>query len=204
MTGRVAGYRHGRVPRAIRVQQLLDAAETLFVEHGYSGFKIEQLCRSAGVSRPVVYEHFGSKDGIYLACLRRLRAEFEQTLVARASEGTDIETVLRKAAEAYFTALQRDPRRWAFVFGANAGTVGSVAEAAFELRAATVARLAVLFQGLAPQLDAEMAEALVYAASGAGEMLGQWWLRNQHIPVERMVRHLTDFCARGVAGLVVG
>ena len=78
--GSVAGYKRGRVPRAIREQQLLDHAEQLLLENGYGGFSIEDLCRAAGVSRPIVYEHFGSKDGVYIACLRRIRGEFEQAI----------------------------------------------------------------------------------------------------------------------------
>src|SRR5882757_4472745 len=84
-TGHVAGYKHGRVPRAIREQQLLDLAEALFIDNGYAGFSIEDLCQAANVSRPVVYHHFGSKDGIYLACLRRIRDEFEAALIDAAS-----------------------------------------------------------------------------------------------------------------------
>src|SRR3981081_645942 len=86
----VGGYKHGRVPRAVRSTQLLDLAEELLIENGYAGFSIDELCRAAGVSRPIVYEHFGSKDGIYLACVRRIRTEFEQALVAASAGGRDL------------------------------------------------------------------------------------------------------------------
>jgi AcrR family transcriptional regulator len=48
----------------MREAQLLDLAERLFIENGYSGFSIEALCTVAGVSRPLVYKHFASKDEI--------------------------------------------------------------------------------------------------------------------------------------------
>jgi len=84
----VNGYKHGRVPRAVRREQLLQLAEELFMEKGHGGFSIDDLCRAAGVSRPIIYEHFGSKDGIYIACLTGIRAEFEQALLAqRKAEG---------------------------------------------------------------------------------------------------------------------
>jgi AcrR family transcriptional regulator len=69
----VNGYRHGRVPRPVREQQLLDVAEEQFAAHGYGGASIEVIARLAGVSRPIVYDHFGDKEGVYVACLRRSR-----------------------------------------------------------------------------------------------------------------------------------
>ena len=48
----VNGYQHGRVPRAVRREQLLALAEELFMEKGFDGFAIDDLCRAAGVSRP--------------------------------------------------------------------------------------------------------------------------------------------------------
>src|SRR4030081_2822977 len=105
----VSGYKHGRVPRAVREQQLLDLAERLFIENGYDGFSIEDLCRAAGGSRPIVYEHFGAKEGLYLGCLRRIRAEFEDTLINATIGGTDPGEQLERGAEAFFSMLERDP-----------------------------------------------------------------------------------------------
>src|ERR1700730_7450857 len=123
----VAGYKHGRVPRAVRNNQLLDLAEELLIEHGYAGFSIDDLCRAAGISRPIVYEHFGSKDGIYLACLRRIRAEFEEALLAAAANGADLETTVERSAEAWFGILEREPQRWSLVYGRATQLVGTLA-----------------------------------------------------------------------------
>src|SRR5438046_10737013 len=92
--GTVDGYKHGRVPREVRRTQLLELAEELFMEKGYGGFSIDDLCRAAGVSRPIVYEHFGSKDGLYVACLRSIRAEFEHALLAAAANAPDLATTV--------------------------------------------------------------------------------------------------------------
>src|ERR1700716_1793906 len=123
----VAGYKHGRVPRAVRSNQLLDLAEELLIEHGYAGFSIDDLCRAAGVSRPIVYEHFGSKDGIYLACVRRIRAEFEDAVLNAPAGSHDLATTLERGADAFFSILERDPRRWSLVYGGANGLVGPLA-----------------------------------------------------------------------------
>src|SRR6266487_2394154 len=98
----VNGYKHGRVPREVRRTQLLELAEELFMEKGYGGFSIDDLCRAAGVSRPIIYEHFGSKDGLYVACLTRIRAEFEQALLAAAAESPDLASTAQNCARTWF------------------------------------------------------------------------------------------------------
>ena len=59
------------VPRADREQQILDAAVAEFGEFGYAHASVAAIARRAGISKPLVYEYFGSKDGLYLACLGR-------------------------------------------------------------------------------------------------------------------------------------
>jgi AcrR family transcriptional regulator len=189
----VNGYKHGRVPRAVRRNQLLELAEELFMEKGYGGFSIDDLCRAAGVSRPIVYDHFGSKDGLYIACLRRIREEFEQAILAAAAGATDLPTTIRLSAEVWFSMIEREPGRWSLVYGGATGLVGSLADQLAELRESTVRQLAMVFAAYAPHADAEQVSAFAHAASGSGEQLGRWWLRNLHIPRERIVDLHSEF-----------
>jgi AcrR family transcriptional regulator len=202
-TRSVGGYKHGRVPRAVRDQQLLDLAEPLFIEHGYAGFSIEDLCRAAGVSRPIVYERFGSKDGIYLAVLRRVRGEFEEAL-AEASRGPDLQSALQQGANAFFSVLERDPQRWSLVYGGTTALVGPLADQLADLRAATVEVIRAALAPFLPGVDDEQLTAAAYAISGAGEQLGRWWLRRPELPRERMVAYFLDFCAPAIRQLAAG
>jgi len=63
-TARIEDFQHGRVPRELRERQLLELAEELFGERGYAGASMDELARRAGVTKPVVYELFGSKDSV--------------------------------------------------------------------------------------------------------------------------------------------
>lgn len=199
--GDVAGYKHGRVPRAIRNQQLLDLAEQLLIENGFAGFSIEDLCRAAGVSRPIVYERFGSKEGIYLACLRRVRGEFEQALIDAAASTSEVLTALERGSDAFFSTLEREPRRWSLVYGGATALVGPIADDVEALRTETVDRIAAILASFIPHADPERLTALAHAISGAGEQLGRWWLRNPDIPRHRIVAHHCDFCAPAIARL---
>jgi AcrR family transcriptional regulator len=189
----VNGYRHGRVPRDVRRGQLLELAEELFMEKGYGGFSIDDLCRAAGVSRPIVYEHFGSKDGIYIACLRRIRAEFEVALLGAAENGADLATTVERSAEAWFSILERDPQRWSLVYGGATGLVGPLADQLADLRDTTVQQIALVIGQYAPDARREQINEWAHAVSGAGEQLGRWWLRNPRIPRKRVVAFYSDF-----------
>jgi AcrR family transcriptional regulator len=189
----VNGYKHGRVPREVRRGQLLELAEELFMEKGHDGFSIDDLCRAAGVSRPIVYEHFGSKDGLYVACLRRIRAEFEQALLAAAGSAPDLATTVARSADAWFSILERDPRRWSLVYGGATGLVGPLADQLAELRDTTVQQIAMVAMRYAPQAGQEQITLWAHAVSGAGEQLGRWWLRNPHVPRERVIAFYADF-----------
>lgn len=189
----VNGYKHGRVPREVRRSQLLELAEELFMEKGYGGFSIDDLCRAAGVSRPIVYEHFGSKDGIYIACLQRIRAEFEQALLAAAANGADLATTVELSAEAWFSILERDPLRWSLVYGGATGLVGPLAEQLADLRDTTVMQIALVVNRYAPDATSEQITEWAHAVSGAGEQLGRWWLRNPNIPRKHIVAFYSDF-----------
>ncbi|HJQ04414.1 MAG TPA: TetR/AcrR family transcriptional regulator [Nocardioides sp.] len=182
----VEGFKKGRVPREVRVRQLLDHAERLFLAEGFDGFSIEDLCRAAGVSRPVVYEHFGSKEGVYLACQQRVRDEFDEALRA-ALAGTEIDEIIREVADVYFGMLEADPRRWLFVFGSTSGFAGPMAETLYDMRLETIRGIAALAAALRPDLPEEQVTAVAHMVSGAGEELGRWWMRNRQVPRARIV-----------------
>src|SRR5687767_14969672 len=122
----IAGHKKGRVPRALREQQILDIAEALFLSRGYDGTSIEEICRAADVSRPVVYDLIGNKAAIYLACVRRVRGVFEQTLGEAAGSTTDPLQKLQLGLDEWFKLLEDDPRILELLYG-KAG-IGELAD----------------------------------------------------------------------------
>ena len=197
----VEGHKKGRVPRAVREQQLLDVAEELFLEQGYEATSIEDIARAAGVSRPIVYEHHGNKGAIYLACVRRARAELEQAITDSVGQTADPREQLSLGADAYFQILERDPRRWELLFG-KTGVIGELGEDLAGERQRTVATIAALLGSW--ETDADPQRTLAYAnlISGAGEQLGRWWLANREIPRATIVRFHSEFAWSGVSDLL--
>jgi AcrR family transcriptional regulator len=85
---RIEDFRHGRVPRAVRERQLVELGEELFAERGFAKASMDELARRAGVTKPVIYELFGSKEGLFEACLEGLALRLAES-IAEAARGAD-------------------------------------------------------------------------------------------------------------------
>ncbi len=196
----VGGHRKGRVPREVRMQQILDIAEELFLTKGYDHASIEDICRLADISRPIVYSQVGNKAAIYLACVRRARRTLEQGLAAAATSSTDPQDQLAGAADAYLRILEEDPRRWELLYG-KTGVIGELSDQVASERQRTVQTIAALLQSYAPDAEPDWLQACAYLISGAGEQLGRWWLANRHIPRRAAAQFYADFAWTGARDL---
>jgi AcrR family transcriptional regulator len=198
----VAGHAHGRVPRAVRVEQLLEIAKRLFAARGYHATSIEEIARSAGVTRPIVYEHFGSKDGVYLACLRRAREQLDEVIAAAAGSGGDPGEQLWRGINAYFEFIERDAPAWDVLFGPGAAVTGAAAKEVTLLRFSTVERIARLIAPYVPEANPEAVEAFAHALSGSGEQLAKWWRENGHLSREQVAGYHMAFAWLGLRELI--
>jgi AcrR family transcriptional regulator len=211
-TRSVNGHPHGRVPRAVREEQLLEVAEHVFAKHGYQGSSIEDIARAAGVTRPVVYDHFGSKEGIYLACVQRARAELERGITAAAGSTTDPGEQLWGGINAYFEFVERHGKAWDVLFGQGSAVAGPAAEEVTRQRFATVNKIAELLTPFVKAREAkegqevseESIEALAHALSGSGEQLAKWWRRNAHLTREQVAGYHMAFAWIGLQQLITG
>jgi AcrR family transcriptional regulator len=194
----LGGLPNGRVPRALREEQLLDTALSLFAASGYEATSIVDIAAAAAVTRPVVYRHFGSKDGIYLACLRRARSELDDRLASAVAPETDAEQRLRAGIGAYFSFVEEHGREWDVLFGGGMPKDGPAAEGANEMRHRTSALLTGLLKVSAPDVDAQRLEVFGSALNGMGVELARWWRRNPGITRDEMVEHYFALCWDGL------
>nr|MDQ3757602.1 TetR/AcrR family transcriptional regulator [Actinomycetota bacterium] len=108
----IADFRHGRVPREVRRRQMLDLAEELFAERGYTAASMDELARRAGVSKPVVYDVFGSKEQVFRACMTRLADELAAGVQEAVAGAGDQRGRLRAGALAWFRFVADHRRTW--------------------------------------------------------------------------------------------
>ena len=192
--------RRRRLTREQRAEQLLAVAEGVFVERGLEGASIDGIAAAAGVTRPVVYEHFASKEEMFLLLMRRARRELNETLGAAVADIEDDRLRLRTGIDAVFQFIEADRRRWALLFDRLASS-GNVAAEQAALRTETVDGIAALLQAAAPQADALTIAISASALSGAAEQVERWWRAHPDTPRGRLVEELLQFSWQGLEAL---
>ena len=199
----VLTYPHGRVPRAVRERQVLALAEELFAERGYSGASMDELASRAGVSKPVIYDLFGSKERLHHRLFERAADELAET-VARAVVGhDDPEDQLRASALAFFEFIRGHRAGWEMISRDDAGGRHAAAVTGIRARqnAFVTALLAQRAAASGRSVDEARIEAAAHLLNGAFESLAEWWRGHPDVPAETLADWLVAFAAPGLAEL---
>jgi AcrR family transcriptional regulator len=186
-----------RMPRAEREQQMIEVALNLFVSAGYQGTSIEDIAAAAGVSRPILYKLFGSKDKIYLACLERARECLNNCLIEAVGSASSFQDRLRAGIDGYFQFVEQNRAAWRLLFAGGAAVAGSAAEEARHLRFDTVGKIADLLSPFMSGIEKSALEINAHALSGAAEQVAKWWLENDQTSRETVVDLLTSLLWAG-------
>src|SRR4051794_2206270 len=138
-----------RLPRAEREPQMVDAALALFTERGFDAVSMDEIAARVGVTKPMLYSYFGSKEGLYLACIERaarpMMAAMQTAVVAEADPDRRLWAGLRS-----FLGWVDDHREvWARFFVQASARGGAPAERVEEMSRELGATLAELFVGTA-------------------------------------------------------
>lgn len=116
------------VPRLDRENQILDVASTEFGTMGYATTNLAVIAAHAGISKPLIYNYFASKEGLFTACLDRAGAVLADEIERIAREDTTgIERGMR-TLDGIFTILERQPHFWKLFFDGSAPTTGAIGE----------------------------------------------------------------------------
>ncbi|WP_234878972.1 TetR/AcrR family transcriptional regulator [Mycobacteroides salmoniphilum] len=178
------------VPRAQREQQILDAAADEFGRYGYAGAALSAIASAAGVSKQLVLSYFGSKDGLYVACVERagrnLIVPIEQAISGeRGPIGTADDTLA-----AIFTALEPRPHDWNVINDRTPPTGGRAHAAARGVRTAIAGQAARGIAGLSEldYLKPEDVSLLTDVWMSTVTALVRWWLRHPEQPAAEMIQ----------------
>jgi AcrR family transcriptional regulator len=170
------------------MQQTLLAAHGLFAERGYAAVKMDEIAAAVGVTKPLLYNYFGNKEQLYIACMEQagdgLTATVADAVGAAASPGD----ALGAGVRAFFAFLDSDRAAWAVLFDETLPQSGDVADRVAEYRGRIVAlvsgsMLAQLSERRRKAARTEV-EALSTALLGAAEALARWWLRTEALSAD--------------------
>jgi AcrR family transcriptional regulator len=179
---RIEDYKHGRVPRAVRERQLVELAEQLFAERGFARTSMEELARRAGVTKPVIYELFESKDGLFRACVDRAIERMAHSIVEAFRSETEPEARLRAGGVAFLRFARDNRVAWDLM-----GMQGRFADQAQTVRRDQAQLIRTLMVEIAPEgIDPQELEAVAYAVNSAWEGATHWMWEHPDAPVEQV------------------
>jgi len=184
-----------------RRAQLLDVGRQLFAERGYDGTSVEEIAARAGVSKPVVYEHFGGKEGLYAVVVDREVASL-LTAFTGALTGDSPRELLEQATLALLTYVEDCSDGFRILvrespLGVERGSgfatiISDIASQVEHILAGQFSRL-----GFATTLAGLYSQALV----GSVALTGQWWLDNRTPGRDEVAAHLVNLSWNGLAHL---
>ncbi|MFK4087860.1 TetR/AcrR family transcriptional regulator [Kribbella sp. NPDC020789] len=194
-----------RRDRAAREREILAAAERIFGDRGYQGTSMDDVAAAVGVSKPLIYQYYGSKDGLFLACLARLRANLLETVSDAVLAATDAEDALYAGFVAWFQFLDDHPQAWSVLIDEGMLAAGPMAAATDEVRNAFVELISAMVRlNLPPNrpADADEIEILAQSISGATERLAVWRTRTPNPPTpEKVAQTLHELLWQGLKTL---
>ncbi|MGX2995180.1 TetR family transcriptional regulator [Streptomyces sp. JNUCC 64] len=192
--------RRTRMTGAERRQQLLEIGRTLFAEKGFEGTSVEEIAAKAGVSKPVVYEHFGGKEGLYAVVVDREMRRLLDGVTGSLTAGHPRE-LLEQAAFALLDYIEEytDGFRILVRDSPVAQSTGSFASLISDIATQVEDILGREFKsrGFDPKLAPLYAQALV----GMVALTGQWWLDVRRPGKAEVAAHLVNLAWHGLDGL---
>ena len=194
-----------RLSRLERERQIVSIAERIFGEHGFANTTMEMVADAAGITKPVIYDHFGSKEGLLTAVIENARDELKDTIVAawRSAEGQkSLKASYRAGLVAFFTVMDQHRNGWRSLM--RQGGIGSLAiDEAREAQTASVLLAMCQFpalQGLSQPLLAGAIEGLI----GACERISIWRADRDDVPPEMAAEIVMGLTWYGVSSLIQG
>ena len=194
------GTKRVRMTGQQRRAQLLDVSRELFAERGFEATSIEEIAHRAGVSKPIVYEHFGSKEGIYEVVKDRevlsLINQITDSLV-----GDHPRVLLEQAAGALLTYIetQTDGFRILVRESPVASTTGLFASVIGDIASQVEHILASQFK--ARGYNTKLAPLYSHALVGMVALVGQWWVDTRKPSRDDVAAHLVNLAWNGLGGL---
>lgn len=190
-----------RMDATERREQLIGVGRTVFAERGFQAASVEEIAERADVSKPLVYEHFGGKEGLYAVVVDREITLLLWMISSALEEAVPPREAVEQAALAFLTYIEEHREGFQVLvrdapIGSSTGTLpgllGDVAAKASTLLASEFKRRGY---------DAKMAPLYARGLVGMVALVGQWWLDVGKPRREQVVAHVVNLAWNGLKDL---
>lgn len=190
-----------RMPRAQRERQMIDVAVEIFAENGFNATSMDEIAARVGVSKPMLYEYFHSKEGLLVAAIRDARAELRTVTESALIGATSPKEALRLGLTAYFRFIGQRRDAWSLL-RQELGFLGeSAADEVEAIRRQQTELHALYIRAFAPQSSDDEIDAAAEILVGACERMAVWCERHGEITPEQAADHTLTIIWGGFAGL---
>jgi AcrR family transcriptional regulator len=185
-----------------RREQLIDVGRSMFAQKGYQATSIEEIAQRAKITKPLVYEHFGGKQGLYAVVVdREVKA-----LLDRITDGLDAEhprLMLEQAALAFLGYIQDNPEGFRVLVRDSpvTGTAGTLASVIDDV--ASQVDYILVEEFTKREFDPKLAPLYSRALVGMTVQVGGWWMDVGKPPIEVVAAHLVNVAWNGLSKLDV-
>jgi AcrR family transcriptional regulator len=191
----------GRLTAAARRAQLIEVGRAVFAKRGYEATSVEEIAARAKVSKPIVYEHFGGKEGLYAVIVDREVEHIVGRIVEGMSTGSPRQR-LEGAALAFLTYVEERPDGFAVLLrdAPASKRSGEMPALMYDL----ASRVGAIFteQFRKAGYDAKAAPIYAHALVGMVAFVGQWWTESRKPPpAETVASHVAALAWMGLRHL---
>ena len=197
-----------RLPAARRRRQLLDVAVDVFAERGFHGTSMDEVAEAAGVTKPVLYQHFDSKRELYAELLEDVGSHLVSAVTAAVGGASGPRQRVEAGFEAYFEFVTQQTNAFRLLFGGVARRDEEFNDAVRRVEDVMAAAVAALIE---TDITADHRQLLGYGIVGLAEVTSRHWASSPHateldgperaVEATRLARRVSELAWAGLRGV---
>ena len=189
-----------RLPAAKRREQLLDVAMTEFAANGYHGTSMNHVAKAAGITKPVLYQHFASKRELYVELVDDVADRLASQVLKSIHPTDSYFQITVNALSAYFSFVEQNEREFQLLFGRSAPHDEDTANGSRMVETRMSQTIADILKKWLSGEEVELyARAIVTMSEG---VCRHWLTETDRAAPEELAEQLAGLILSGLAGLV--
>jgi AcrR family transcriptional regulator len=184
-----------------RREQLIEIGRGLFAEKGFEGTSVEEIAAAAGVSKPVVYEHFGGKEGLYAVVVDHEIRKLLQVMTTALTTEARSREILEIAALALLGYIETESDGFRILVRDSPVTQPTGGFASLISDVASHVEHILAAQFAARGFEARVAPLYAQMLVGMVALTGQFWLDHRNLDRAEVAAHVVNLAWNGLSGL---